>query len=499
MPEKPWRIPGVPPELVSWAPLRDKEDASDRYQEMLGLNTDTAKWGVGQLLYLHLDWESAGEAIDFDRVNYDRVYGDDFATLASILNTNRIPCRSWHEVKRILEVYNASWINRLLISFFCEGIGQVGCVGKPLYYSELIGYRKGSLLKRRTDGFLDILARDPGAGFDWMIQRMFEKAAHWKVRFTSRKMLGSSRHYCLVFPFLTGGSHALASFQLLEEAGGKEAAIGSDIQEELSNLVYMMLIRVTANLTFFSPNNKLFNFDDLFRRLSIQGLVHFGGDTSIRTSPHFLVLTAEVGHYLAPDKSMSGELADSMFRQQAMSVKRGLADEELTFSRGVGSGPPEMRPFVQAHKRYAKREKTTSRYTISPEYLKRIRQPGHFSWAPEKREAPKAKGRQRGRKTDQDQTLKMVGGFIQVNDLPSKRRYLTSHPELLDEQAMAVALMIMDHAADCDDSELFHQAADSADLLGRCLKKGLDAGLEDHRANRRSFKDSMRMMKALKG
>ncbi|MFX0211673.1 MAG: hypothetical protein ACFFDT_37195 [Candidatus Hodarchaeota archaeon] len=501
MTDLPWQIPAIPREMVPWTPLKDKENATKKYGKLLDLHTDAATWGVGQLMYLNLDWNSASKFIDFNRIHYDKTYGEDFATLASILNTNRIPCRSWSDFKHILDVYNSCWANRLLISFFCEGIGQTSNLGKPLYFSELVGYTKGNFFKRTINGFLDRIVKDPSEGFDWMILRIIEKSNDPKARSMLRKMLGNNQRY-LVFPFLIRGSNAWASFNLLEESGGINVVVGAKIQEGLADYVYMMAICGLSNLLFFSKNTDLFSIEDLFRKIKIQELIHFGGDTSIRTSPHFLILAAEIGHYVFPSKHdlhvfhNFKEIPDYMLRQLAQSAKLSIPDNELIYSRMAHPAPYEMRQFVRLHRKFAKETRKKTHYTINPDYLKKIRQPGYFSKAPARKKAPSSNELGPMQDGIQDQYLKLINEFIQIKDLHSKRIFLSRHRELLDDRAAAMALVMSDYAAENNNAELFHLSSDSADLLGRCLKKGLDIGFEDHLANRRSLKESKRMMKA---
>lgn len=340
--------------------------AEREYGEKLGLHTYQSKWGVGQLLYLDLNWSDIDQFIDFDRMNWDSTFASDFATLSSILNTNRIPCASWQEVKRILNVYEKSWKTRFLVSLLCEGLGKVGFLGKPLYYSELLGYQSGTYA---TEGLLDTIDENPEIGFDAIISRIFDKMSDNEAREMLREILASDQRN-LVYPFLLDGSTAWASFRKLEKVGGKDTVIDKTVPAEVCDEVYMMLISTTSNLFFFGPKPKLFSYDELFSRIHIKELTYFGADTSIRTSPHFYALQAEMGHFIATPAGQMREIMDAMFRGLRALV---AADKELTFDKVTDSSPPEMHTFLESHKRKKLQERAKSSYTISSDWLRRLR------------------------------------------------------------------------------------------------------------------------------
>lgn len=356
-----------PLSFFAWTPLHDMDLAEKKYGEKLGLYTKHSKWGVGQLLYLdRLNWSNIDQLIDFERMNWDSTFAMDFASLASILNTNKVPCRSWEEVKRILNVYRKSWKTRFLISLFCEGLSKEGYLGMPLYYSELVGYRIGAFYGKK--GLLDVIEKTPEIGFEVMVLGAIDKMSDPDTRSRLRRMLDSDQRD-LVYPFLLYGSNAMASYRKLEKVGGKDAVIGKAVPEEVRDEVYMMLISTTSNLFYFGPKPKLFTYDELFSKIHIKGLTHFGADTSIRSSPHFLAFQAEIGHLVCTPSGDLKEMGDALFRS---SRPFGAVESELKFDRVTDSSPPEMPICLEWHTKKM-REREKSYWSINPEWLKRLR------------------------------------------------------------------------------------------------------------------------------
>lgn len=347
--------------LLTWTPLQHIAIAEREYGDKLGLHTYHSKWGVGQLMYLDLDWSEIDRSIDFERMNWDGNFGMDFATLASILCTNKVACRSWKEVAQILEVYQRNWKTRFLVSLFCTGLSKVGNFGMPLYYSELVGYRVGVLYK---EGLLDVTNESPENGINWMILRIMEKMSDSDARMQLLKILSSNQRN-LVYPFLLNGSKAIASYRKLEKLGGKDKVISKAVPKEVTDEVYMMLISTTSRLFDFGPKPKLFTYDDLFSKIQVKEVVLFGADTTIRTSPLFEALRAELGHLCFP---RSGELGDALSRY---APQFGVEDRELTFDRATDSSPPEMPIALSLHAQQKKQE--NSHWTINPEWLKKLR------------------------------------------------------------------------------------------------------------------------------
>ncbi len=342
-----------PLSFFCWSPIENMVMAEKLLAKKLGLNTYCSKWGVGQLLFLNLNWNEVNHYIDFTQMNKDEIYAMDFATLASILNTNMITCTSWEEVKRIFDIYQQSWKNRFLISFLCEGVSKRGFIGKPLYYSELFGYKIGYLLGKKP--LLDILEKNPEISLEAIILRIIDKMSNFKARDKILEMLESDQRD-LVYPFLLFGSHACASFRKLEKFGGKDAIITISEHEEIKDYLYSMLISVTSNLFYFGPNPKLFNYDDIFSKFKVKELTNFGGDTSIRTSPHFVTLREEINHFVSAisGNPLMRELIASMLRKV---YPIELPDKELTFDRITDSSPPEMPYFIRYQKKKNSRKR----------------------------------------------------------------------------------------------------------------------------------------------
>ncbi len=174
-----------------------------------------------------------------------------------------------------------------------------------------------------------------------------------------------------MYPFLLHGSTACASFSKLEKMGGKDQVIVKGVPEEVKDEVYTMLILTASNLFYFGVKPKLFTYDELFAKLHIKELTYFGADTSIRTSPHFVVLQAEIGHLVCTYPGKMREMGDVMFRLQP---QFGLPDRELTFDRVTDSSPPEMKLSVLSHAEQKRQKRGESRLEINPEWLKKLRE-----------------------------------------------------------------------------------------------------------------------------
>lgn len=407
-----------PLSLFVWTPLQDMRKAEQMYGEELGLNNDWAKWGVGQLLYLRkLKLIEIGEYIDFDRMNWDSTYATDFATLASIMRTNFVSCLSWKIFRRLFDVYQKSWKTRFLISLGCQALGTPGYIGVPLYYSEFFGDYPPSFIRRKTEAkdhiksdfeafkrnfhsgmplfealkrqsyadpiifheernILETIDQRPSDAFRELIDAMITKLSHEKTREELLEMMESNKWH-LVYPFLLEGSFAYASYRKLKKRGGMKKVISDSVPEEIQNELYIMLIATSARL-FYSWPTKKFKFDDIFKRIHIKGVVHFGGDTSIRTSPLFTVLQAEIGHFYSDairrevspiqKHTLISELADALFR---FSPRVEKSEPELSFDRITDSSPPEMAYVIREER---SRPKGTSRYTVNPAHLKKLRE-----------------------------------------------------------------------------------------------------------------------------
>lgn len=356
-----------PLSLFCWSPLENMAIAEKMLAKRLGLYTSYSKWGVGQLLYLNLNWNDVTQFIEFDQMNWDDIFAMDFATLASILHTNMIACTSWEEVKRIFDIYQQSWKNRFLISFLCEGVSKRGFIGKPLYHSELFGYKTGLFLGKKP--LLDIFEKNPKISLKDVISRIIDKMSNFKARDKILEMLESDQRD-LVYPFLLFGSHACASFRKLEKFGGKDAIIEISVPEEIRGYLYSMLISATSSLFNFGPNPKLFHYDDIFSKIKVKELTYFGGDTSICTSPHFVILREEINHFVSAisENQLVRQLIASMPRQ---GYPIELPDKELTFDRITDSSPPEMPNFIKSQKK--KIQERGSRLIINPKWLKILR------------------------------------------------------------------------------------------------------------------------------
>ncbi len=139
-----------------WSPSL-RMNKTDRIASDLGIHSYYGRFAFAQLTHQNLpfrDTQKLADLIDAKRLSWDGIYAKDLATYLSILTTNRILCKSWDDLNSIFKVYRQNWKNRFLISLFCEAISKKGYYGHPLYYSELVGYRKRF---KYYDGFLDII------------------------------------------------------------------------------------------------------------------------------------------------------------------------------------------------------------------------------------------------------------------------------------------------------------------------------------------------------
>jgi hypothetical protein len=333
------------------------------------------------------------------------------------MRTNFVPCLSWKIFRQLFDVYQKNWKNKFLISLGCQALGTPGYVGAPLYYSEFFGDYPLSFIKRKQEAadymksdfeafkkstdlptsFLEALKRPrfvdpiifheelniletidqrPSEALRELLDAMIAKLSHEKTREELLAMMESERWH-LVYPFLVEGSFAYASYRKLEKRGGIKKVISASIPEEIQDELYIMLIATSARL-FYSWPTKSFKFDDIFKRINIKEVVHFGGDTSIRTSPLFTVLQGELGHFYSDairqqvssvqKHTLISELADAMFR---FSPRVEKSEPELSYDRITNSSPPEMVYVIREER---SRPKETSRYAMNPEYFKKLRE-----------------------------------------------------------------------------------------------------------------------------
>lgn len=407
-----------PLSLFVWTPLQDMRKAEQMYGDKLGLNNDWAKWGIGQLLYLKkLRLSEIDEYIDFDRMNWDSAYAMDFATLSSIMRTNFVSCLSWKVFRRLFDVYQKNWKSRFLIGLGCQALGTLGYIGAPLYYSEFFGDYPQSFLRRKQEAkdyiksdfetfkrsfetgtslfelpkrprfadpiifheeidILKTIDQRPSEALREMIDAMITKLSNEKTREELLEMMESNKWH-LVYPFLLEGSFAYASYRKLEKRWGMEKVISDSVPEEIQNELYIMLITTSARLFYSWPTKKV-KFDDIFKRIHIKRVAHFGGDTSIQTSPLFTSLQAELGHFYSDairkkvspiqKHTLISEIADALFRFSPLVEK---SEPELSFNRITDSSPPEMVYVIREERG---RPKETSEYTINPEIFKRLRE-----------------------------------------------------------------------------------------------------------------------------
>ncbi len=417
-----------------WNPIHDMREAEQIYGEELGLNNDWAKWGIGQLLYFKkLNLSEINEYIDFDRMNWDGTYAQDFATLASIMRTNLVPCLSWEIFCRLFDVYQRNWKSRFLISLCCQALGTPGYIGAPLYYSEFFGDYPPSFIKQKKeakdyiksdfDAFksdfrsgrspfellrrprfadprrsffeqlkrqrfadpiifhkeIDILKtieQSPSDALRELIEAMITKLSHEKTREDLLEMMETDKWH-LVYPFLLEGSFAYASYRKLEKRGGMKKVISDSVPANIQDELYNMLIATSARLFYSWPTNK-FKFDDIFKRIHIKEVLYFGGDTSIRTSPLFTVLQGELGHFysdairikISPIKKHTF-ISEWASTMFQYSPKVEKLEPELSFDQITDSSPPEMVALIRAER---SSPMVTPKLTFKPAYFKRLRE-----------------------------------------------------------------------------------------------------------------------------
>lgn len=365
-----------------WQPLLRMEKTNE-YATKLGIHSYPGKFAFAQLTYLDLtinDITDIQDHINLERMNWDGTYAKDMATFLSILSTNRIPCKSWEELKRLFEEYEKNWKSRFLISLFCEAISKKGYYGHPLYYSELVGYRKrGKYYK----GLLDIIREyDLNKAFDWMHKRIFLKLKNVDVRSEIEKdFWGKSR--CRVYPYLVFGSPGWASYNKFEKLGGIDSVLSSNVPENTREEIYIMVICCFSSAFTWSESYYEKLFSDI-NNLRVKDVIHFGADTAIRISPLFAFLQSEIGHihghHIRKDlPDFLSETSDGMSRTAYTSFK-GIesAEQELDYSNLWSGAPLDMEQCVKKDlkelhiKRSIKR--SHYKYSLSKEWFKKLRE-----------------------------------------------------------------------------------------------------------------------------
>ena len=362
-----------------WNPLLRMKQ-TDEVAQKLGLTTYWGRFAFSQLTYLHLpftDLDDLGLHFQSDRMKWDSVFAQDMATLLSILVTNNLGCDSWEIFDRLVRAYGQGWRERFLVSLFCEASSHKGICGNPLYFSELVGYTRDG---RYQPGLLDVMEQGGlDEAFDWLHRRMFIKLKDPQVRKRLEKDFAGG-HRCRVYPFLVFGSFGWAAYNQFEKRGGLESLIRPAIPQEVRREVYLMAICCFSS--YFYHSRKY--WEGLFSeacRIGIQGLLHFGADTSIQVSPLFAFLQSEMGHLMAnqiagrPVSGLVGELMDRMTMNASVSYG-GLekVDEELDFSNLWPEAPQEMIDCVARDLREIPMRSANSQYHLNKDWFKKLRE-----------------------------------------------------------------------------------------------------------------------------
>lgn len=362
-----------------WSPLLRMEK-TDKFASQLGIKSYYGRFAFAQLTHLDLPFKDIKELaahIDSERMNWDSRYAMDMATFISILVTNRIPCQSWEELKATFKVYEQSWKSRFIISLFCEGISKKGYYGHPLYYSELVGYRKNEEYHK---GLLDI-AKEYGLNeaFEWMHKRIFLKIKSSDVR-TTLEADFRGLHKCRVYPYLIFGSPGWASYDRFEKLGGIDCILSPDVPGEVKNEVYIMVICCFSAVIRFSKTHSEKSFSNV-QKLGIKELVHFGADTSIAISPLFSFLQSEIGHIIEHairGKKLTGILSEFSDRMMMHSYNmyEGIEkeEEELDYSNLWSNAPPEMIRCVKTDLKRLPIRRSKERYRVNKEWLKKLKE-----------------------------------------------------------------------------------------------------------------------------
>lgn len=362
-----------------WSPLLRMEK-TDRIASDLGIYSYSGRFAFAQLTHQELpfrDTQELADCIDAERLNWDGIYAKDLATFLSILTTNRILCKSWDDLNAIFKVYRQSWKNRFLISLFCEAISKKGYYGHPLYYSELVGYRKRF---KYYDGFLDIINSDgPEEAFNWMHRRMFQRLIRDDVR---KKMeadfIGAHRYR--VYPYLVFGSPGWAAYTMFEKLGCMDHILGPKIPGEVRKEVYIMVISCFSSVITMDESYSQKAFSNAAKS-GIKALVHFGADTSITISPLFAFLQAEIGHIsgnvMAKRKveGFLGEFSDRVWMNTFTSYGGLEKNElELDFSKKWPGAPSDMIRCIKKDLKELPLKRNKEKYRISEDWLRKLRE-----------------------------------------------------------------------------------------------------------------------------
>jgi hypothetical protein len=355
-------------------------ERTDRFASELGIHSFYGRFAFAQLTHLDLPFNEMSDLaarLDVERMNWDSTYAKDMATFLSILSTNGVPCKTWRELEAILEVYKQNWKSRFLTSLFCEATSKRGYYGRPLYYSELIGYRKNEEYHK---GLLDI-ARENGLdeAFDWMHRRILLKLQRADVRNEMETDLGGANR-CRVYPYLVFGSLGWASHTRFEKLGGIDSLLSSDIPEEAREDVYIMVICCFSSILRLSKLYRDRAFSNA-HKLGIRTLVHFGADTSIAVSPLFAFLHSEIGHiagHAMAGRKLSGpidELMDRIMMSMHTTFGQSAVDEEeLDYSNLWADAPPDMIRCVDADLQELPIRRSREKYRVSKEWLRKLRE-----------------------------------------------------------------------------------------------------------------------------
>ncbi len=361
-----------------WSPLL-RMAKTDRIASELAIQSYYGRFAFAQLTHQDLpfrDTQELADRIDAKRLNWDGTYAKDLATFLSILTTNHILCKSWNDLNAIFKVYRQSWKNRFLISLFCEAISKKGYYGNPLYYSELVGYRKRF---KYYDGFLDIInSAGPEGAFEWMHRSMFQKLIIDDIR-NNLEADFISTNRCRVYPYLVFGSLGWAAYNRFEQLGGMNRILGPQIPEEVREEVYIMVISCFSSVIRMRDSYSQKVFSNVAKS-GINNLVHFGADTSIKTSPLFAFLQGEIGHFSGDViakrkvKGIFGEFFDRSWMNTYL-LYEGFekSESELDFSRKWSGAPADMINCIKKDLKELPVKRAKEKYRISEDWLRKMR------------------------------------------------------------------------------------------------------------------------------